>query len=189
MNHDATLSEATRAVTVLSRALDHAGDVVAAVHDQDMSAPTPCGDWTVAALIGHMLDDMDRFMEQAEGGDPEWSAPPDPVASNRRSDFRSRADDLIHRWHQRGEAAPPMQVDFQIAELALHSWDLARAAGEHAPLDTEVAERALAFLQQALTDENREPAFGPARQLPEGADAEERLVAFAGRDPRAWPVG
>jgi hypothetical protein len=59
------------------------------------------------------------------------------------------------------------------------------ALGRPMPLDDEVAERGLAFMQQGLTADNRGDAFGPAIEVPEDAGAYERLVAFAGRDPRA----
>jgi hypothetical protein len=47
-----------------------------------------------------------------------------------------------------------------------------------------VAERGLAFMTNALTADNREPAFGPEQEVPAGADAYERIAAFSGR-----PVG
>ena len=53
------------------------------------------------------------------------------------------------------------------------------------PLDDEVAERGLAFLQQGLTDDNRGEAFGAPVEVPADAAAYDRLVAFAGRDVRA----
>jgi hypothetical protein len=40
-------------------------------------------------------------------------------------------------------------------------------------------------MQQGLTDDNRGEVFGPAVDVPEDAGAYDRLVAFAGRDPRA----
>jgi hypothetical protein len=48
-------------------------------------------------------------------------------------------------------------------------------------LDPQVAERGLAFMEANLTQENRGPAFGPSQPAPEGADAYQRVAAFAGR--------
>ena len=42
-------------VATLSRALDQTGDVLAAIHRDQLSDPTPCPDWDVAHLIGHVL--------------------------------------------------------------------------------------------------------------------------------------
>ena len=78
--------------------------------------------------------------------------------------------------------APPLPVDWQCAELAVHTWDLATALGRSSgDLDAEVAERGLAFMRASLTEDNRGPAFGPERPAPDGADAYQRIAAFAGR--------
>ena len=71
---------------------------------------------------------------------------------------------------------------WQLAELAVHTWDLATAV--HTPtgdLDPVVAERGLAFMQQGLTADNRAPVFGPEQPAPPDADAYTRIAAFAGR--------
>ena len=96
--------------------------------------------------------------------------------------FRAAGDDLIHHWHgQPGDQVD--QADWQSAELAVHTWDLARAIGWAGPLDDEVAERGLAFMQQGLTDDNRGAAFAMPVQVADDAAAYDRLAAFAGRTP------
>ena len=168
-------------VVVLSRALDQAGDVLAAVHPDQLTRPTPCAEWDVARLVGHLVDAPVRFLQRARGGDPDWSAGPQPVTGGWAADFRSHADDLIHHWHQAGEAADAGQVDWQTAEIAVHTWDVVRATGQSVPLLPEVAERGLAFLSVMLTPENRGQAFGPAVPVPDDAPVYDRLAAFAGR--------
>ena len=168
-------------VVVLSRALDQAGDVLAAVHPDQLARPTPCGDWDVAQLIGHLVNAPVRFLEMARGAEPDWSAAPRPVSGGWAADFRSNADDLIHHWHQAGAAADTGQVDWQTAEIAVHTWDVARATGQSPPLLPEVAERGLAFMSGALTPENRGHAFGEEVSAPDDAPAYDRLAAFAGR--------
>ena len=42
------MSAPNDSVVILSRALDQAGDVLAAVHEDQLSQPTPCRDWDVA---------------------------------------------------------------------------------------------------------------------------------------------
>ena len=168
-------------VVVLSRALDQAGDVLAAVHPDQLTQPTPCGDWNVAQLIGHLVNAPVRFLEMARGEKPDWSAPPPQVASSWVPDFRSNADDLIHHWHQAGAAADTGQVDWQTAEIAVHTWDVAHATGQTSPLLPEVAERGLAFMSAMLTPENRGAAFAPAVRVPDDAPVYDRLAAFAGR--------
>lgn len=171
----------TESVVVLSRALDQAGDVLAGVHADQLALPTPCADWDVAHLIGHLVDAPVRFLQMARGEKPDWSAGPRPVAGNWVTDFRSNADDLIHHWHRLGAAADAGQVDWEIAEIAVHTWDVARATGQSPPLVPEVAERGLAFMSAMLTPERRGDAFGPEARLPDDAPVYDRLAAFAGR--------
>jgi uncharacterized protein (TIGR03086 family) len=171
-------------VVVLSRALDQTGDVLARIHADQLSQPTPCGDWDVARLIAHVVETPRKFIEMAKGGKPDWAAEPPPIDGEWTAAFRTAADDLIHLWHQAGDQADPSQVDWQTAEFAVHSWDLARATGQSVELDEEVARRGLAFMTDALTAKNRGDAFGPEIAVPEDAPVYERIAAFAGRDPR-----
>jgi uncharacterized protein (TIGR03086 family) len=168
-------------VVVLSRALDQAGDVLAAVHADQLARPTPCGDWDVAQLIGHLVDAPVRFLAMARGEKPDWSAAPPAVTRNWTASFRSHADDLIHHWHQVGAAADARQVDWQTAEIAVHTWDVARSTGQSPSLLPEVAERGLAFMSAMLTPDNRGDAFAPAVQVPDDAPVYDRLAALAGR--------
>lgn len=174
----------TDAVVVLSRALDQAGDVLAAIRQDQLQDPTPCPDWDVAHLAGHVLGAPGRFAEAARGGQPDWSAPPEPVTEGWAAQFRTAADDLIHLWHQAGDTADAGSADWQTAELAVHTWDLVRATGQRMPLDPEVAERGYAFMSRSLTPENRGRAFGPEISMSGDVGPYDRLAALAGRDPR-----
>jgi uncharacterized protein (TIGR03086 family) len=176
------MSSRNDSVVTLSRALDQTGDVLAAIHRDQLSDPTPCPDWDVAHLIGHVLGAPRRFTEAVQGGDPDWSAPPEPATTNWTARFRSDADDLIHAWHQQGDQADEGAADWQIAEFAVHTWDLVRATGQDRELDPEVAERGFAFMTKALTPENRGKAFEAEVEAPADADPYDRIAAFAGRN-------
>lgn len=169
------------AIAVLSRALDQAGDVLGGTHADRLAAPTPCEEWDVSHLAGHLVGTPGRFAQAMRGEQPDWSAPPEPASGDWAGTFRAAADDLIHLWHQAGDGADAAQADFQTAELAVHTWDLARATGQDRPLDPEVAERALALMAGALTPDNRGNAFGPPADVPADADPYERLAGLAGR--------
>ena len=185
MNHT-SMSSPHRPVVVLSRALDQAGDALAVVHPDDLDKPTPCAGWTVRELADHLAAAPEHFLQQARGEEVDWSASTgvggDPAVL--AAHFRTHADDLLHHWHGRPDDQVA-QADWQSAELGVHTWDLVRAIGRKVPLDDEVAERGLAFIQQGLTADNRGDAFGAPVDVPDDAPAYDRLVAFAGRDPRA----
>lgn len=171
-------------IVVLSRALDQTGDVLAAVHEDQFSLPTPCAEWDVRRLVAHVVNGPRTFLQMVRGIEIDWSAEPPPVTSGWAADFRSGADDLIHFWHSPEAEAEAGTVDWQTAEFAVHTWDLARSIGYAHPLDPEVAERGLAFMSGALTSDNREGMFGAEQSAPDDSPVYDRLAAYAGRDPR-----
>ena len=169
---------------VLSRAIDQAGDVLASIHPDEWDRPTPCGDWSVRQLAAHLAVSPEHFLQQARGEEVDWVAEPDVTDGQWAGHFRNHGDDLLHHWHEQPDDQAA-QADWQSAELGVHTWDLVRALGRPVPLDDEVAERGLAFMQLGLTDDNRGEAFGPEVEVGADASAYDRLAAFAGRDPRA----
>ena len=175
------MTAAEDSVTVLGRALDQAGDVLGTVRAEQLDWPTPCGEWDVAALIGHLVAVPVHFLEMARGEQPDWSAQPQ-LGDSWTADFRAGADKLVQHWRQVGDAADAGQVDWQVAEIAVHTWDLVRATGHDVQLAPEVAERGLGFMSAMLTPQNRGEAFGPAVDVPADAPVYDRLAAFAGRD-------
>ncbi|KRF19748.1 hypothetical protein ASG90_20160 [Nocardioides sp. Soil797] len=174
----------TDSIPLLARALDQAGDVLAAVREDQLDAPTPCDDWSVAQLVGHLTALPGQFLAMARNEEVDWSIEPAAPGSGWASGFRSDADDLIHFWHQAGDGSSAGGVpEMPVAEFAVHTWDLARAIGWSRPLDEEVARCGLGFMSSALTPERRGDAFAAERQVPDDASYVDRLAAFAGRQP------
>src|SRR3954451_22586519 len=164
---------------VLRRALDQLADLLDDVPSGALADPTPCPSWNVQDLVDHIVAAPSRFARMARGEAVDWSETPaagrDPAAR-----FRSHGKDLIGAVAD--APGSPVSLDWQCAELAVHTWDLATALGRPtADLDAEVAERGLAFMRAGLTEVNRGPAFGPEQPAPEGADPYQRAAAFAGR--------
>lgn len=171
----------SRAIDLLAGALDQTVVVLANVRDDQLEAPTPCDDWTVAALVDHLVVTPDRFAMMMRGEQPDFAAQPPRVGADRAARFRVAGDTLLALWHEQGGAARG-SVDWQLAELAVHTWDLTTATGQSTDrLDPEVARRGLDFMRENLTDENRGEAFGPARPARDDAGPYEQIAAFAGR--------
>jgi uncharacterized protein (TIGR03086 family) len=169
-------------IVTLSRALDQAGDVLAAVHADDLDKPTPCGEWSVRDLASHLASAPAHFLQMSRGAEVDWSTIPHISDGTWATTFRSGADDLIHHWHEQPDDQTA-GAGWQTAEIAVHTWDLARAIKRVDELDDDVAEAALEFLQQGLTDENRGKVFASAVPVADDAPAYDRLAAFAGRNP------
>ncbi len=171
-------------VRVLQHALDQAADLLDHVHDDDLGRPTPCTQWDVATLSDHLIASPAQFTTMMRGEQPDWSAPPPRVTQGRGAAFRNHADDLVHQWHQL-QGDPPTSAPWQVAEIAVHTWDLATALGRPVDqLDPEVAQVGLDFMRANLRPEMRGVAFADEVAPPGGANPYAELAAFAGR-----PVG
>jgi uncharacterized protein (TIGR03086 family) len=168
-------------VRVLARAVDQAGDVLDHVHRDALARATPCTDWDLATLADHLVAAPATFLAMMRGAEVDWSAPPPHVSAEWGPAFRVAGDDLVHAWHEHPDDAQ-VSADWQTAELAIHTWDVARTVGYPVErLDPEVAERGLAFLRENLSADNRGPAFGPELDVADDAGPYERIAAYAGR--------
>lgn len=135
-------------VRVLARAVDQAGDVLDHVHRDALGRQTPCADWDLAALADHLVNAPHQFLTMMRGEEVHGPATPH-VEEEWGPAFRVAGDDLVHAWHEHpsgsGGGDAPVPAHMQTAELAIHTWDVARTIGHPvAELDPEVAEPALA---------------------------------------------
>lgn len=161
----------------LRSALDTARPVVAATSDADLDRPTPCAEWTVRDLVGHMTatltlfaDDPDtaRSFEDAGGAAvAAWSAP-GRLAGTATLPF--------------GEVPAPFALEFPVLDVLVHTWDLAQAIGRDVVWDRDSVAASLRFAESTFAGpESRGPAFDPPVEPPPDADDVTRLVRFLGR--------
>lgn len=168
---------------LLNVALAQAADQLSRVSDDQLGQPTPCHEWTVGALVDHLVNAPTVFTMLMAGEQPDWSADPPPVGADREQAFSTAGRTLVDAWGAADGSDQPSPLDWQLAELSVHTWDLATALGKSTSgLDPDVAERGLAFMQASLTGDNRGAAFAPEREAPSGADPYTRIAAFAGRE-------
>jgi len=176
------MTDRTDELAVLSRGLDQVERLLGLVTQEDRSRRTPCQDWDVADLADHLVSGTAAFARTVRGERVDWSAPTPQVEGDFASAFHRSADDLRAAWDDAPDDAGQSGPDWQSAEIAVHSYDLATALGQPtADLDAEVAERGLSFMRANLKPEMRSTAFEPERPAPSGADAYQRIAAFAGR--------
>jgi len=183
----------------MSQVLELAESVVAGVRPEQAALPTPCRSWDVRTLVAHLINDTERFIVSAAGGRPDWNEPVPKVDGDWASAFRAGAAELRATWDRAGDLSEEIELPIgriqrsfvasqQIAEFAVHSWDLATATGQRVRFPAEACEAALAWAITALRpefrgDEASGMAFGPEVQVPDDAPAEDRLAAFFGRRP------
>ncbi|WP_433204224.1 TIGR03086 family metal-binding protein [Nocardia sp. CA-107356] len=186
-------------VTLVDRALTQMGEVIAGIRPEQAGLPTPCGGWDVHALVRHVIgQSLRNFLVSARGEMADWAAAPEELGPDWAAQYRAAATPVLQTWRSAdldrtvpgpGGAQAPLRgrADQQIAELAMHAWDLARATGQDLELDPEVAEHGIAWSRNMLRPEFRGPDKAFAVEVPVAADAPayERLAGWFGRDP-AW---
>ncbi|MFF8729601.1 TIGR03086 family metal-binding protein [Streptomyces sp. NPDC015171] len=180
-----------------ARATAQAAEVIRAVRPGDLAGPTPCAEFDVRALLGHIVDGTRRVAligEGADGQDLPRSVPDvdadrwaEAYEEVREQALKAWSGDDRLAWTVRlpwGEIPGHAALSAWVMETVAHTWDLSEAIGRPLPLDPELAEFALATARQALPDEPREGRpFDAPRPAPEGAGAYERLAAWLGREP------
>jgi uncharacterized protein (TIGR03086 family) len=174
-------SQQSGSIDILASALDQTAEVLGNVRDDQLEAPTPCDDWTVGRLVDHIVATPDNFAAMMRGEQPDFSTAAPQVGADRKERFCAGGDTLLALWCEQVDEAQG-NADWPLAELAVHTWDLATATGQPTDrLDPEVARRGLDFMQEHLSADKRGKAFGPAQPAPDEADAYRQIAAFAGR--------
>jgi uncharacterized protein (TIGR03083 family) len=165
-------------ILALQRALTQAAALLDTVTAEDLSKPTPCTEWTVRQLANHLIAQPRVFVTMLQGSPPGWNGRED-YATQLGDELLSRGNVLINLW--RAVEDSMLDPDWQAAEVAVHTWDLATALGRSTgDLDEPVAQRALVTMDRVLGPVRKGRAFGPPTRAPEGANAYEHLAAYAG---------
>lgn len=178
--------------------------VVRGVRDEQLSAPTPCPDYTVADLLEHVHGLAFAFAlaarkEQLPGGDQAPSGDASRLPDDWRTAIPGRLDELGAAWREEsaweglstvaGVTMPaPDMAAVAVDEVVVHGWDLAVATDQQLEVDETSLAVALGFAEAMSGPEQagaRAGIFGPVVPVPEGASSLDRLVGDTGRDP-AW---
>jgi uncharacterized protein (TIGR03086 family) len=195
--------EATDGIDVLEGVLAKTEGILGAVTSDQHPMPTPCPDYDVAGLVGHLCSGIEMFAAGANGEAAEASFSESPVREDPAADFAGQARRVVAGWRAHGldrsvltagvgELPGPVVVSMTIVEYLAHGWDLAQATGQAIPFtEAEGAaalERAQATLPPQYRGENK--PFGDIVEVPASAGAVDRFVAFMGRNPNAaTPTG
>lgn len=179
----------------LGPAAQETARVVARVRDDDLARPTPCGDWTVRDLLGHLLAFAGHFVRVARHESAESGGAPQPLPDDWRGGLAARLDDLAAAWREpsawegEGQAGgltmPRAELGVvALEELVLHGWDLAQAIGAGYDVrdeDLPIVRGFVANFEHA-PQEQRTGLYGPVVPTDGGSEL-ERVLALAGRDP------
>jgi uncharacterized protein (TIGR03086 family) len=182
---------------MMQRVVDTTTAVIDKTSADQLSNPTLCTEWTVKDLINHMVGGAtmfaismeegsvpDAMLGQLMGGDNVGDDPQGAWAT--ASDRAMKAFALPGAMDRIvklpfGEMPGGIALNIAIFDVATHACDLARATGQRVT-DDEVLNGALAMGKQMIGPELRVPGvFGDEVPADAKASAEDKLLAFAGR--------
>lgn len=183
-----------------ARAVRVGGAVIGAVRPDQLPGRTPCDDYDVRLLCGHLVSVLRRVAAVGRGESP-FSVPQETtgVADDGWLDaWTAAAHEVQAVWSDDAvldtmltlpwtSLPGRIALSIYVAEVSTHTWDLAAATGQTPAWDDEVASYGLAAMQQAAPAEmprGGEVPFAAIVEVPADAPAIERLVAWSGRDPR-----
>ena len=167
---------------VWASAADKWDEVMSQVGDDDWAKETPCDGWTVRELVDHAMHWQGRGGEvfgAGVGADADWASLKPALAG-------ALADpaNLEGTAAALGDTPKPAVAGLITADLLVHSWDLARSIGVDATLPEAAAESTLMGLQRLPEEMLRsDRMFGAAVEVADDASAQDRLIAFVGRNP------
>lgn len=172
--------------------------LVRGVRDDQLDAPTPSTDRSVAVLLDHIAGLSMAFTAAAQKalGDMTNQAPtPDgaQLQPGWRDDIPAaladawRDDAAWTGMTQAGGVDLPGEIAGLVAldEVVLHGWDLAVATNQPFTCDQASLEAVHGFVQQFSGeghDEERQGLFGPEIPVPADAPLLTRVLGMAGRD-------
>lgn len=184
-------------IVLLQRVVAETDRLVANINAEDLSASTPCTEWSVRDVLNHLAGGATMFAMSAESG----SVPDEMLGQLMGGD--NLGDDYAAAWGTAskralaafdqpgvmekmvklpfGEMPAGVALSIAVFDVCTHATDLAVATGQKID-DDELLEAALAMGKQMIGPDLRQPGVFDAEQpIAEDAPAIDRLQAFAGR--------
>lgn len=169
--------------------------MIASLTPEHREMSTPCDQWTVHDLLGHMYGGAQMIAAGLQGDAPPAEAPDfladGPVAgwATARAALEVAATpDALAATHQMpfGEVPGEVAVAVITADILTHAWDLAEATGITHGISSELAEFGLAAWMPVVPAEGRTgDGFKAAVNVAADASSLDKLLGYTGRSPSA----
>ncbi|MEO7236524.1 MAG: TIGR03086 family metal-binding protein [Lapillicoccus sp.] len=168
--------------------------LVQGVRDDQLTDPTPCPDWTVGDLLGHVAGLTAEFTSSAAKV-PTPARAAEGLTSGWRERVAADLAALAAAWRDpdayEGEThAGPVTLSGRetalvaLNEVTVHAWDLAQATGQAYVADPGAVAAATAFVRSFDAPADDGTLFGPPVETPDDAAPLDRLLGLTGRDPQ-----
>ncbi|HUR73515.1 MAG TPA: TIGR03086 family metal-binding protein [Sporichthya sp.] len=164
---------------------------VTAVPPAAWDNPAPCEKWVARDVVQHVVEVAGQFL-----GDSGADLPAPPSVQDDPLGAWTTARDAIEAGLRDPDVAGAIKESpmgamtfeqmvgfFGIADLLIHTWDLARATGLDETLNPAEVHRLFEAMQPMDEMMRKGDAFGPKVEVAADADEQTRLIAFTGRTP------
>ena len=174
-------------------------DVAGRIRPEQLGSPTPCSDFSVAGVLGHMTGLGSAFAPMFRGQPPPDDGPA-PPSGQELSRFDAAMRDLLEAVQSEGALdrtintpGGPMPGNVFARLVAfdglVHGWDLASSTGQIWPLPDDLVKNVDGFARQAITPQMRDgDAWDAEQHVGPEATPMSRLIAFSGRTVSAGQI-
>lgn len=185
----------SRVVDALRRASEGFDARVSQIRDDQWSAPTPCTEWDVRALVRHLVYENlwappllegqtleqvgDRFEGDILGKDPKAAWQQAHRAFLGAIQRKGTTEGTVHLSYGQDQKKSYL---FQLfVDHLIHSWDLARGTGADDRLDPELVDYCYEKTRDHEDEWKGTGLFGDKIVPAAGADTQTKLLAIFGR--------
>ncbi|MUL41813.1 maleylpyruvate isomerase family mycothiol-dependent enzyme [Streptomonospora sp. PA3] len=164
-------------------------DLVESASAGDWARLSPVAEWTALDIVKHLVEWSRGFLGGAgiELGELDVAAEPAAAWKRHTTEIQAVLDDpagrMLSNPHTGDKPVDEAIDEFYTPDVWMHSWDLAKALGREPDLGEERAAAALAAMQRVERMLRDSGQFGPAVPVAPTASAQDKLMAFIGRDP------
>jgi uncharacterized protein (TIGR03086 family) len=177
----------------LKPACDRIIDLISGIANEQLSAPTPCTEYTVGDLIEHV-----DLVAQGATALARCSEFPDTGCSHLESDWQDTFVDHLHAvgeawddpkaWEGSGNV-PGSDLSnatwgkITLTELVVHGWDIATAIGRPFDLPEQTLRACLDHVAVFVPNAPLPDLWGPPVEIPPDAALLVRILSVTGRAP------
>jgi uncharacterized protein (TIGR03086 family) len=170
-------------------ASDSFTNLLANVQADQFAAGTPCTDWSVQELVGHVVNGNLMFVRLFTGAEPpvvDIAGDPAEAVSVSTKALReaASAEGALDRAYNTpmGERPGGRLMAVRVLEFSVHGWDLAEATGQSFEVPEAAIETCYAVLRAMFPETDRSgPQYGAVQEVGADATPTQKLAAFAGR--------
>jgi uncharacterized protein (TIGR03086 family) len=185
---------------LVAGATAEAARLLRGVGPDQLTAPTPCGDWDVRTLGNHLLQVVTALALAGRGAPVPGELWKQDLAGDRwAAAFDDEARQAVAAWADPTAQQPtvpmsaadlptPFVAAMLVADLTIHGWDLARATGQEFHCTESVAESAHRFVAETAEQGRGMGLYGAPVPVSGDAPALDQALALSGRDPHWSPA-